>query len=229
MNLKRRYLCLSLLGAVHGITLAAQPDPLWEKVVQQYKAADNYAAKEIRQNITVEKDQETRHSVVRLQLSGWKDNTPEYEIFSIDPAPKEKKKPMNMDAMLKDAYRQVFSTTAQPRRSDNVRLGEQNATLFELDEGSLQKVSLQLWAEPSTGRILQLKMQARMPMAFEASISTSYRPGPDGISFPAQRQTAFEIHIPFKKAKGSFDEALSQWEARPASASTGTSAKPASP
>jgi len=47
------------------------------------------------------------------------------------------------------------------------------------------------------------------------------------MSFPAQRQTAFEIHIPFKKPKASFEKALSQWEARPASA--GTSAKPASP
>jgi hypothetical protein len=227
MNLHRRYLCLSLLCAAHSVTLAAQPDPLWEKVVQQYKATDNYAAKEIRQNVTLEKDQETRHSIIRLQLSGWKDTTPQYEVVSIEPAPKEKKKPMNMDAMLKDAYQQVFSTAMQPKRSDNVRLGEQNATLFELDEGTLQKVSLQLWAEPATGKILQLKLQASMPMAFEASISTSYRPGPDGMSFPAQRKTAFEIHIPFKKAKGSFDETLSQWEARPASA--GNTAKPASP
>ncbi|MBR7781116.1 hypothetical protein [Undibacterium luofuense] len=222
----RRLLLAAMLSIIPAVSMATEHDALWSKVTEQFNTSESYAAKDIRETIHFEMNEETRHTVIQLALGGWKNGQAYYQTISVEPASATNKKPFRFDEKSKPALRKFFASEQAPKRTDNVMLGEKNTILFEGSntEGK-DKFQFQIWVDPDTGAILQNKFYMTGPAKLVISALTSYAVGQQGISLPSKRHIDLEFNEPFR-VKGTVDEELLHWEVAPDVTRTG---KPASP
>lgn len=222
----RRLLLTAILSIIPAVSMATEHDALWGKVTERFKTTENYAAKEIRETIHFEMNEEVRHTVIQLALGGWKNGQAYYQTISVEPPSATNKKPFRFDEKSKPALRKFFASKQAPKRTDNVMLGEKNTILYEgSDAEGKEKFQFQIWVDPDTGAILQNKLYMTAPAKLVISALTSYAVGQHGISLPSKRHIDLEFNEPFK-VKGTVDEELLHWE--PAS-DVNANGKPASP
>lgn len=82
--MKKILLLLSFL-TLSNASAAAETDPLWNKVLAQYKASNLWAPKEIKTQLDAErKDQGNKTSYIKSTLSGWKKQEARYASISTD-------------------------------------------------------------------------------------------------------------------------------------------------
>ncbi len=90
-----------------------------------------------------------------------------------------------------------------------------DAVLFEIDEGSVQKIKAKIWVQPETGEVYRYQIRVSVPLAVEFDTQVRFDDTPNGVRLGVIRETEFASKIPFKKAKGHLLENLSNWVLRP--------------
>lgn len=211
-------LAINILFAFICINANADtPDPLWSKTVQHLQKAQKYVARDIEQKLEAEKDGVKKQATMKAQISSWKDNTPVYSILSVEPKPKDgaNLKAIDFEAMMKGVNRLMCDDQTSVKRSNGQKIEGVDAVLFEIDEGSVQKINAKIWVQPETGEVYRYQIRVSVPLAVEFDTQVRFDDTPNGVRLGVMRETEFASKIPFKKAKGHLLENLSNWVLRP--------------
>jgi hypothetical protein len=206
------WLCVCSAGS-----FASTPDPLWVKVVRNVRAADTFVAREIDQKLALNKDETKKEVLIKLLQTAWKDGEPVYTVVSSEPKSKNPsvRKPMSFDAMLRNLAKNAFDEQAPAKRQDHVKWNDTNTTVFEMDEGSSNKLRFKLWTNPETGDLYAYHVKVSVPMVVAFDMLVQFADTPIGQRLGVSREINFESKIPFKSGGGHMVETLSNWVARP--------------
>lgn len=212
----KRLIAFSLLQLTCLLSLncfAQSADPLWDKVIAELRASEKYVAQDIEQKIDFRKNDGVKQGLFKLKLSDWKKGVPVYSVLSLESPSAEQKpnKPIDLDEMFATLRKAILSKSSGLTRKDNVDFNGMSSTLFEIADGSIQKVKMRIWADPQNGQIYQYRLSAYVPFAFDAETTVSFADSSTGVRLGAQRHTDLKFLIPFKKAQGSVVETLSNW------------------
>ncbi|MBY0572072.1 MAG: hypothetical protein K2P84_00190 [Undibacterium sp.] len=204
--------CANIL--VSCASFADTPDPLWVKAIANIKSSKGWAAKQVELVMDVQKDDEKKHKVITQQLTGWEKDQPVYTVVSVVPALRDPANPPKVPDILSlftKVLDKIYVDDAAVKRSDGVKLNGKTLSLFEINEGSLQKVVMKIWVNSETGLVHQQQLNVYMPLTVEANVQMTYDVENQGKNFLTSSETQMEILTPFKKAKGSIKTTYTQW------------------
>ncbi|MBB5204719.1 hypothetical protein HNQ51_002033 [Inhella inkyongensis] len=206
-----------LLCVYSAGSFATTPDPLWVKVVRNARAAEMFVARDIDQKVALDQGAGRKEIAIKLQQTAWQEGEPVYTVISSEPKPKESsaRKPMAFDAMLKGLAKNAFDEQAAFKRQDHVKWNGTDATEFELNEGSSNKLRFKLWAHPENGEIYAYHVTVAIPLVVAFDMKVQFADTPMGLRLGVNREINFESKMPFKSGGGHVVEALSNWVTRP--------------
>lgn len=196
---------------------AQSQDPLWIKSVQQLQNAQKYVARDIEQKVEAERGDEKKAMVMTIRQTAWKGKDPVYSVISVDPPPKDGRqaKPLDFEDVLKSVYKIMLDDTTPVKRHDGQAIEGKAATMFEIDQGGLQKFNAKIWVHPESGQVYHYNIQLAVPLLLELETQATLADSEAGVRVVRTRDSKFKIKIPFKKGSGHLNETLSNWVLRP--------------
>lgn len=190
---------------------AGEPDPLWLKAIADYKESKAYVAKEIDYLVVNTKDEQTRSTVLKMQLSGWEKGQAQYAVVSEVPNTNNASKfikAFKTEEIFGPLEKEFFSPTSSFKRRDGQQLEGKPSVLFEISE---MVGKMLVWVDPTTGRIQKRTIEMSVAFSFEGSNTDLFQVDQNGKNLVVQSETKANIKIPFKKSKIEIKADFSQW------------------
>ncbi|WP_423018634.1 hypothetical protein [Undibacterium sp. Di27W] len=222
----KKFLLLLSLAILSNASAATETDPLWNKVLAQYKASNLWAPKEIRTQLDAErKDQGNKTSYIKSSLSGWEKQEAKYASINTDSnwqtLPEQKKSADAISKMLTgldELKSSLFEEDVKIKRLENEVLDGKNLGVFLLkDDGAGKQISIKIWVNPETACMVKMNTSMHVTLYADAEFSTRYtEPAKEGLCFREQMQGNIDIQIPFKKGKMQIKQSNNDWIPKPA-------------
>ncbi|WP_170133642.1 hypothetical protein [Undibacterium pigrum] len=226
MTLMKKILLLLSFLTLSNASAATETDPLWNKVLAQYKASNLWVPKEIKTQLDAErKDQGNKTSYIKSTLSGWEKQEARYASINTDSnwqaLPEQKKSADAINKMLTgldELKSSLFEEGIKIQRLENEVLDGKKLGVFLLsDDGAGKQISIKIWADPDTACIVKMNTSMHVTLYADAEFSTRYtEPAKGGLCFRGQMQGNIDIQIPFKKGKMQIKQNNNDWVPKPA-------------
>jgi hypothetical protein len=201
------FFSLTYLPAAH----AAEPDPLWIKVLDKRNAMKKWIANEVE----VKFDYHGEQRSFKKQLVSWDQSTPVYKVSSSLPEGVAKKltgKTLDPAKPFEKLLENIYSPDFAVSRQDKVIFNGKATTLFAANSGIAPRLRLNIWVDPESAAIYESELEIYMPLAMHVKTVARFQLDDLGRNLPLNTETEMEILIPFKGDKVRIRDSYSQWQ-----------------